>query len=156
VSFLSASITDYPRLIGTHTTCRVRFGRVCRVRHTTAGLAVGFTSLCDGRDVISLHVAVNWFRVVGRFVIRVRDSMRSFASKHEVVDPRTTAEISIKRFDLAAIGNLLGEFVDAEMIREVPNRESAITVVVVVTLRALNGDDKRFHDFHQVAGRDSF
>jgi hypothetical protein len=83
--------------------------------------------------------------------------MRSFASKREVVDPRTTAKISIKRFDLAAIGNLLGEFVDAEMIREVPNRESAIAVVVVVVaLRALDGNDKRFHDFHQVAGHDSF
>ncbi len=82
--------------------------------------------------------------------------MRSFASKREVVDPRTTAEISIKRFDLAAIGNLLGEFIDAEMIREVPNRESAIAVVLIVALRALDGDDKRFHDFHQVAGRDSF
>ncbi len=72
--------------------------------------------------------------------------MGGFAAKREVVDPRTTAKIAIKRFDFAAICNFLGEFVDAEMIREVPNREAAAAVVVV--LRALNDNDERFHDLH--------
>jgi len=48
--------------------------------------------------------------------------MRRCTAKREVVNPRTTAKIAIEQFDLAAICNFLGEFVDAEMIREVPNR----------------------------------
>ena len=83
-------------------------------------MAVGFTSLCDRRDIISLHMAINWFREV--FVVRVRGRMRRCVAKREVVNPRTTAEFAIERFDLAAISNFLGEFVDAEMIREVTNR----------------------------------
>jgi hypothetical protein len=50
-------------------------------------------------------MAVNWFRKV--FVVRVRGRMR---------------KIAIERFDLASICNFLGEFFDAEMVREVPNR----------------------------------
>jgi hypothetical protein len=65
-------------------------------------------------------MAVNWFREV--FVVRVRGRMRRCVAKREVVNPRTTAEFAIERFDLAAISNFLGEFVDAEMIREVTNR----------------------------------
>jgi len=48
--------------------------------------------------------------------------MRRCTAKREVVNPRTTVKIAIERFDLAAICNFLGEFVDTEMIREVPNR----------------------------------
>jgi len=48
--------------------------------------------------------------------------MTRCAAKREVVNPMRTTKIAIERFDLAAICNFLGEFVDAEMIREVPNR----------------------------------
>jgi hypothetical protein len=65
-------------------------------------------------------MAVNWFRIV--FVVQVRGRMRRCAAKREVVNPRTTAMIAIERFDLAVICNFLGKFVDAEMIRELPNR----------------------------------
>jgi hypothetical protein len=65
-------------------------------------------------------MAVNWFRKV--FVVRVRGRMRRCVVEREVVNPRTTAKIAIERFDLASICNFLGEFVDAEMVREVPNR----------------------------------
>jgi hypothetical protein len=65
-------------------------------------------------------MAVNWFRKV--FVVRVQGRMRRCVAKREVLNPRTTAKIAIERFDLASICNFLGEFVDAEMVREVPNR----------------------------------
>jgi hypothetical protein len=84
-------------------------------------LAVWCTSLRDRRDKISLHMAVNGFRIV--FVVRVRGRMRRCATKREVVNPRTATKITIERFDLASICNFLGEFVDAEMIWEVPDGE---------------------------------
>jgi hypothetical protein len=146
VSFLAASITEDPRLVGTHTACRVRFAQVGRVWHATAGLAVGFTSLRNRRDMISLHMAFNWSRVVCRFVVQVRGRMGWFSAKRDVVDPRTTTKIAIKQFNLAGICNFLGVFVNAEMIREVPNREAAVAVIIV--LRALDGNDERFHDLH--------
>ena len=77
-----------------------------------SGLAVGFTSLRNLRDIISLHMSINWFRIV--FVIQVQGRMRRCTAKREVVNPRTTAKIAIEQFDLAAICNFLGEFVGAE------------------------------------------
>jgi hypothetical protein len=38
------------------------------------------------------------------------------------VNPRTTAKFAVERFDLAAVCNFLGEFIDTEMIREVSDR----------------------------------
>ena len=103
-----------------HTTCRIWFSRVGSVRHATSGEAIGFTSLRNRKDMISLHMTVNWFRKV--FVLQVRGRMRRCVAEGEVVNPRATAKIAIERFDLAAICNFLGEFADAEMIREVTNR----------------------------------
>jgi len=65
-------------------------------------------------------MSIKRFRIV--FVIQVRGRMRRFVTKHEVVNPRTTAKIVVERFDLAAVCNFLGEFVDAEMIWEVSDR----------------------------------
>ncbi len=65
-------------------------------------------------------MTVNWFREV--FVVRVLGRLRSCAAKRDVVNPKTTAKFAIEWFDLASISNFLGEFVDAEMIREVTNR----------------------------------
>jgi hypothetical protein len=65
-------------------------------------------------------MTVNWFREV--VVVRVRGRLRSCVAKRKVVNPRATAKFAIERFDLASISNFLGEFVDAEMIREVTNR----------------------------------
>ena len=85
-----------------------------------SGLAVGFTSLHDRRDIITLHMSIKWFRIV--LIIHVRGRMRRLVTKHKVVNPRTTAKNAIERFNLAAICNFLCEFVDAEMIREVSDR----------------------------------
>jgi len=65
-------------------------------------------------------MSIKRFRIV--FVIRVRGRRRRVVAKHEVVNPRTTAKITVERFDLASVCNFLGEFVDAEMIREVSDR----------------------------------
>jgi hypothetical protein len=63
VSFLTTSVSDNPRLVRVHMTCRVRFLRVGCVRHPAAWLAIGLTSLRDCRYHISLHVAIDGFSI---------------------------------------------------------------------------------------------
>jgi len=83
-------------------------------------LVIGFASLRNRRDIITLYMSIERFRIV--FVIRVRGGMRRFVANHEVVNPRSTAKITVERFNLAAVCNFLGDFVDAEMTREVSDR----------------------------------
>jgi hypothetical protein len=72
----------------------------------------------------------------------------------KVINPRSTVKIPIKGFDFAAFGNLLSEFLDTEIMREVSVWE--VTVVIDFSLCALDGDDKWYNYLQQVAGRDPF
>ncbi len=152
VAFLTTGFADDAQLVGVHAMRRIRFARVSRVWHPVAESSIQPTSLHDCRDKIPLHVAVKWFRIAQSILVQVIGGGGGVITIHEGVNPRTTAKIPIERFDSAAFSNLLSKFADTEVVWEVSNREP--TVVIKGALHALDGNDKRFHYLHQVAGRD--
>ncbi len=84
-------------------------------------------------------MAINGFSVAQCIVVRVQGGRGGIVTVGKVVDPRAAAKISIKRFDLAACGNFLSEFIDAEIMQKVTNQGA--TVIVMVSLGALDSND---------------
>jgi hypothetical protein len=99
-------------------------------------------------------VAVEWFHVAQSILVQVVGRGGGVIAICEGVNPRMAAKIPIQRLNSAAFSNLLSEFADMEMVWELSNPEPP--VVIKIALRALDGDDERFHYLHQVAGRDPF
>jgi hypothetical protein len=76
---------------------------------------------------------------------------REVIAIRKVVNPRTTAEIPVKGFNLAAFGNPLSKSAYMEMMWEISNLRPAN--IVKVALCALDGYEQWLHYFHQIPGR---